>query len=310
MGLDNRTYWRGDSQNGGQGFHISLGFPRPGPAVKTLLILNAALFILQMILEQRENPFFLRAWMGMTVSGYWQAWRYLTFQFLHADFGHIFMNMLGLYMIGTSLEQVWGARRFATFYLLCGAAAGAAYVIMGNLLGLPPRMPLIGASGGVCGIVMACAILIPQMRLLFIVFPLSIRTAAMIIFGMMIFSVLGNLLGGPAERLQAMSNIAHLGGALAAAVWLLGPAMLRGRSRPRVEMSDAPDYPRPFATPRESAGRWERKLREQDEEDTEVDRILEKIHTGGVGSLTREEKETLQRATKRQKQEEDRIRRL
>ena len=71
-----------------------------------------------------------------------------------------------------------------------------------------------------------------------------------------------------------------------------------------------PSYPHPFVTPSVSAGTWQRKINQRAEEEAEVDRILEKIHTQGVASLTRAEKDLLQQATKRQKEEEDRIRRL
>ena len=309
MGMETRTYWREDPQSNSRnfGFSFRLGFPRPGKAIKALLLINVAVFILQSFWDPQH---LMRAWLGVTVGGYWQAWRYLTFQFLHADFGHIFMNMLGLYMIGTSLENYWGPRRFIAFYLICGVAAGAAYVLMGHFLGLPPRVPIIGASGGVCGVVMACAILFPQMRLIFIIFPMSIRLAAAIIFGAMIFGVIQDLLGSAQEKLQAMSNIAHLGGALAAAAWLYGPGLLRNARVQQPIQSEPPSHPRPFVTPSVGTGTWQRKVNQRAEEEVEVDRILEKIHTQGVASLTRAEKDLLQQATKRQKEEEDRIRRL
>ncbi|MEZ6192352.1 MAG: rhomboid family intramembrane serine protease [Phycisphaerales bacterium] len=57
-----------------------------------------------------------------------QVWRFVTFQFLHASFGHILFNMLGLYFFGPMVESHLGSRRFLAFYLLCGVASAVAYI--------------------------------------------------------------------------------------------------------------------------------------------------------------------------------------
>jgi membrane associated rhomboid family serine protease len=59
--------------------------------------------------------------------------------FMHASWGHLFGNMLGLYVFGTKLEMVWGAKRFLTYYLICGLGAG---VIIG-LATLVETYPMI-----------------------------------------------------------------------------------------------------------------------------------------------------------------------
>ena len=299
MGLHDRPYWREPQRGGlgGAGGGMRLSLPRPGRPVKVLLILNLAVFVLQMFLDRPRrygDPGLMSLWFGATVGGYWQVWRYVTFQFLHADFWHIALNMLGLYMLGSPLETTWGPRRFLTFYLVCGVAAGVAYVVIAALFGGPAWRPLIGASGGVFGIVLACAVLFPQFRLIFVIFPVPIRLAAAIIFGGMILLVLQSAsaaIGGePAAMGAAMSDVAHLGGAAAAAVWIWVLPTLRGT------MSQARS--------RSKQGAWRRKMQRLADEQADIDRILDKIKQEGIASLSEKEKRTLQDATRRQRHEE------
>ena len=114
----------------------------------------------------------------------------MTFQFLHdpTSLWHIGLNMLGLYMFGTPLERHWGTKKFLRFYLSCGVAAGVAYVAIGAALGNASWIPLIGASGGVYGILLACAVLFPTFRVILFIFPVPIRLAAILIFGGMLLS--------------------------------------------------------------------------------------------------------------------------
>ena len=136
MGLHDRPYMRDDAApmgGGGLMRGMSVGLPKISRVVKWLLIINAAAFVLQLVFEKNFNiP--VSGWFGATVGGFWQIWRYLTFQFLHDMFTpwHIVFNMLGLYILGTPLEQLWGPRRFLVFYLSCGAMAGLAFVILGD----------------------------------------------------------------------------------------------------------------------------------------------------------------------------------
>jgi len=78
-----------------------------------------------------------------------QVWRFITFQFLHANFQHLLFNMIGLYFFGQMMETYLGRQRFLSFYLLCGMAGAASYLIlwMLGLLVTSPNTPLVGASG-------------------------------------------------------------------------------------------------------------------------------------------------------------------
>jgi membrane associated rhomboid family serine protease len=299
MGLHDRPYWKDDAgaePDGGFVRSLAFGLPKPSKAVKWLLIINAAAFPLQLAFELGFS-INLSDWFGATTGGFWQVWRYLTFQFLHdtSSLWHIALNMLGLYMFGTPLEQLWGSRRFPRFYLSCGAVAGLLYVIVGLLLGNPGWVPLIGASGGVYGILLACAVLLPDLKLILVVFPVPVRLAAVIIFGGMILFLLSSLRAG-AYSGNFWSQVAHLGGAGMAAMWLWVIPRFGGMAQGAIR--------------RASRGSWQSKMQRRRAEQADIDRILDKIRLEGLASLTRKEKHTLKEATRRQQREDRDISRL
>jgi membrane associated rhomboid family serine protease len=299
MGLHDRPYWKdaaGAEPEGGFMRGLSVGLPKPSKAVKWLLIINAAAFVLQLALgKSLQAP--LNFWLGATAGGFWQVWRYLTFQFLHdtSNLWHIALNMLGLYMFGTPLEESWGSRPFLRFYLSCGAAAGLLYVIVGAILGKDSWVPLIGASGGVFGILLACAVLLPDLKLILVVFPVPVRLAAVIIFGGMILYLLSSLRAGVYSG-NFWSQVAHLGGAGMAAMWLWVIPRFGGAAQGAIR--------------RASRGSWQSKMQRRRAEQADIDRILDKIRLEGLTSLTRKEKHTLKEATRRQQREDRDISRL
>lgn len=271
-----------------QGRGFTIGMPKPTRIIKYLLIINGIAFVGQLLLA-RLNP---EAYLGVTLDGWWQPWRYITFQFLHSPGSllHIILNMLGLYMLGTPLAQHWGDKRFLRFYLTCGAVAGVAYVVMMGLMAPDDgSTPLIGASGGVYGIVLACAVLFPHFRLIFFLFPVPIRLAAVIIFGGMIFLVLRTLSSGQATS-AFWSDVAHLGGAVTAAVWIwILPKLTGSLQRSRARASE---------------GAWQRKMQKRQATQQEIDTILDKIREKGINSLSDKEKRKLQEASRRQNDED------
>jgi len=291
MPIYHRPYMRQDGYGQGSG---AFGLPRPTKVVKFLLIANIGVFLLQMlsraIFRRPGGVDPLSSAFGVTVGGFWQVWRYVTFQFLHDTDGiwHIALNMLAIYFLGTPLEGLWGPRRFLVFYLSCGALAGAAYVLIGAALGLDPAIPIIGASGGVYGIVLACAVLFPHFRIIFLFFPVPIRLAAIIIFGGMGLFVLSSISRGIGAA--AMSDVAHLGGAVMAALWLWAPRRLaQTGARPREWIKSAMRRRQANAA-----------MAQQEQ----IDRILRKVHEQGLGSLTGKERKKLHDATTTQRREE------
>ena len=295
MGLYDRPYMKEDGGGGlfpgggspGGGRGMMVGMPRAGKAVKILLLINIVVFILQHLFAMAFK-FELSRYFGATPGAFWQVWRYITFQFLHSKGGiwHIALNMLGLYMLGTPLEQRWGSRQFVKFYLTCGVVAGIAYVVIGNLAGQWMRdIPIVGASGGVYGVVLACAVLFPHFKLIFFLFPVPIRLACLIIFGGMFFVIMGGISSGQLSG-QFWSDVAHLGGAVAAAVWIWVLPKFKS------SVTEARDNI--------NKGAWQRKMQRLSEQQAEIDRILDKIHEEGIVSLSDREKKILKEASKRQ----------
>ncbi|MCW3086618.1 MAG: hypothetical protein JWQ78_4 [Sediminibacterium sp.] len=99
--------------------------------VKNLLIINGLFFLAQNTLGgpnggfSFDNLFALHAWQ----SGLFKPWQLVTHMFLHGDFGHIAGNMFALWMFGSVLENVWGSKRFLTFYMICGLGAALMHLL-------------------------------------------------------------------------------------------------------------------------------------------------------------------------------------
>lgn len=102
------------------------------PVVKNLLAINIILWLLTLV-----SPNFFARW-GVNINltdilgmHYWGSEKFnpaqlLTYIFMHSttDYMHIFFNMFAVYMFGSALENIWGARRFLFYYLLTGVGAG------------------------------------------------------------------------------------------------------------------------------------------------------------------------------------------
>jgi membrane associated rhomboid family serine protease len=90
--------------------------------IKNLLIINVLFFLAENTVGARFNMMELLA-LHHVKSPLFQPWQLVTYLFLHADFWHLFGNMFGLWMFGSILENLWGPKRFLTFYFLCGIGA-------------------------------------------------------------------------------------------------------------------------------------------------------------------------------------------
>jgi membrane associated rhomboid family serine protease len=99
--------------------------------VKNLLIINGLVLLAQYTLGKQgfaiDDWFALHAWQ----SPLFKPWQLLTHMFMHstAGIGHILGNMFALWMFGSILENLWGAKRFLIFYLVCGLGAALLHLI-------------------------------------------------------------------------------------------------------------------------------------------------------------------------------------
>jgi membrane associated rhomboid family serine protease len=195
MGFSSRSYARP---------YIGLpGLPR---GIKWLLIVNAAVFVLQWLTAGSEigRLFNYLALVPADVVRHLAVWQLVTYMFLHGGVSHILFNMLTLWMFGSTLEQTWGTRRFMQLYFFSGIGAGICIVALNYLLGAP-NIPTIGSSGAIFGIILVCAMLWPdQIVLMSFIFPIKLKYMVMII-GAITFMAAWNVNSG-------VSNIGHLGG--------------------------------------------------------------------------------------------------
>ena len=255
-----------------------------------LLCINGGVFLLDAVLvgSRRGSSLAPHDWgafsVGQGVFGL-QLWRMITYQFLHGGLMHLLFNMIGLYFFGPLMERWWGSRRFLAFYLLCGIGGAGLYTALSfvpGLLGVSIHSSLIGASGCIFGILIGCAVLYPNQRvmLIFPPIPMTMRTMALCFLGLGVLS----LMAGSAN---AGGEAAHLGGAALGWFLIKNPRWLNF-----VDRNWFGDLQR---------HRQERQRHAAAKEDAQVDRILSKVREHGLASLTNREKKTLQRATDRQR---------
>lgn len=96
-------------------------FARITPVVKNLLIINIALLLIPSILNiDLTNIFGLR----YVFAESFQPYQFITYMFLHSNFGHLLGNMFALFIFGPMLERFWGAKKFFIFYMITGVGAG------------------------------------------------------------------------------------------------------------------------------------------------------------------------------------------
>ena len=272
MGIYDRDYNRHSYSRPTGGMRMAM--PPLTPVVKWLLIINISVFVVSMLAPPLGNLIYsLFAVSTESVFLSLQIWRIITYQFLHAGLGHIFMNMLVLYFFGPTLEMRWGSKKFITFYLTCGAIGGILYPVM-YYIGLPfmTQGTLVGASGAIYGLIAACVIYYPRaMVYIYGIFPIPLAVLGVV---MVIFSMSGMLAGQ-----NAGGEVAHLSGMAAGAVYVLWQPWF---DRTRQKMNE---------------GKWRKKVEDERNLHKEVDRILEKVHNSGMKSLTRKEKQILRKAT-------------
>ncbi len=233
-----------------------------------------------------------------------EYWRLIGFQFLHANIGHLFFNMLGLFFFGPMVEQYLGSKRYLAFYLLCGIAGAVLYLILNvagivatDVLGVTVQVPLllfndvstplVGASAGIFGVLMAGAYLEPNAIAYLMFFPMRLATLAWVLIGIALLTVFmnGENAGGQA---------AHLGGALAGWFFIRRSHMLHGFFD---ILGRADPTSRHYRAKRASR----RQAMMSPARQSEIDKVLDKISTSGIHSLTEEEKRLLADDTERRR---------
>ena len=285
MGIYDRDYYQ-EEERGRYGGVGRGGYTSGRSLVVNLILLNAAIYVADVFSGQRisdvaalSSDIFRRPWM-------W--WQFITYGFVHDphDFTHILFNMLFLWVFGTDVETVYGKAEFLRIYLTAIVLAGVAWAATVAASGGPS---LVGASGGIMCLMILFVLHFPR-RLLYIwgVIPIPAWAIGTLYVVVDLFGMGSN---------DMVAHVAHLAGAAFGflyyrAGWNLGRLVPRSLSvaslrinKPRLRVHEPKDE--------------ERDLGRQ------VDQILEKISREGEASLTRQERRTLEKASRRYQRRRD-----
>lgn len=191
-------------------------FGRLTPMVKNLLIVNVGVFLIGAIIFGNINVYLA---LYPFDSPYFKPYQLFTYMFAHGGFGHILFNMIGLMVFGSILEQFWGSNKFLIFYMVTGI--GAALVYSGfnyfEVFGPTEKLSsMVGASGAVYGLLMACGILFPNTELMLLFPPIPIKMKWLAI-GLGAIALYSGFRQDPGDN---VAHMAHLGGMFFAFIML------------------------------------------------------------------------------------------
>lgn len=182
------------------------------PAIKMLIAINVIVFVVNALVlpglsfnGEPLDSMFERMFALMPTGSemFYPYWQLVTYQFLHGGLGHLFFNMLALWMFGSELEQIWGSARFLVFYLLSGIGGGLLH------LAIDAGAPTVGASGAIMGVLVGFGMTFPDRPVM--MFPLFIPIPARIF---VIIYALIDLYSGFSSSADGVAHFAHLGGAV------------------------------------------------------------------------------------------------
>lgn len=294
------------------------GFFSFPPVIKNLLIINGIVFFIQLIFDNTiEGRVILNKWFALNpinldgIANWpfnFQVWQLITYQFMHGGFGHIFFNMFALWMFGSSIEDVFGSKKFLIFYLLAGVCAGLLQLFLSPILG-GAYAPTIGASGAVFGVLIAYAMFFPD-NLIFLYFLIPVKAKYLIAFLVVIeFLAVDSASSG-------VAHLAHLGGALFGFLYIMfdknSYVSLKNVFNKSYFYKANPNKRDIFTNPFNRTAQNNRDVDEANYYDlnqkdnaevsqVEIDAILDKISQSGYQNLTEHEKKILFQASKKMK---------
>jgi membrane associated rhomboid family serine protease len=246
------------------------------PATWWLIGITTGAHVLRVLLDR-----FAPAWAeaistyGPTTADGWRSfelWRPFTYLLLHSDVQHLLWNMLFLGVAGSMLEPRIGSRAFLRLYIISGLVASISPLFRGY-----GSIGTIGASGAINGTLVALAVLMPDIVVLFMfLIPMKIKWVVAIFLGIDVLNLIG--------RGNGIDSLCHvLGAATGFGIAFVGPRWVS----PWV------------ARRRAEKVREQKRVRiEQDlDEERELDRLLEKISREGMPSLSDAERKFLKRVS-------------
>jgi membrane associated rhomboid family serine protease len=205
----------------------TVAMPSITPLNKALILINVAVFGLQYFLGALVENWFALYPPQAERFGYpsFQVWQLLTYGFMHGSLTHLFFNMFAVFMFGSDIERLFGSKRYLIYYLVCVVGAALMHLIVVTSAGQPP-LPMVGASGGVFGLLLAFGMAFPK-RTLMLIFPPIPMPAWLFVTLYGIFE----LYMGITQTASGIAHFAHLGGM--ATGYVLIRYWRAQRSRPR-----------------------------------------------------------------------------
>ncbi len=172
------------------------------PLIQALLITNVLVFVLLQMLGPAVT-----GWLALwpVATGLFAPWQLATYAFVHANLMHLAFNMFGLWMFGSELERVWGARRLGLFYAASVLAAALAQLVVTALMG--SGAPTVGASGGLFGLLVGFAMVFPHRKIVPLLPPIPMPAWLFVtLYGLVELTL------GVTGSASGVAHFAHLGG--------------------------------------------------------------------------------------------------
>ena len=198
------------------------------PVTKNLLIINVLCYFGYIVAQKYGIDLNDTLGLHFFLASDFNLVQLVTYMFMHANFQHIFFNMFAVWMFGRTLEHVLGAKRFLSYYMVCGIGAGLVQELVQYIqyamelshydnvdtgLSIIPMaeflnmMTTVGASGAVYGILLAFGMLFPETRMFVFPLPFPIKAKYFVIG----YAVI-ELFSGFGSSGDGIAHFAHLGG--------------------------------------------------------------------------------------------------
>lgn len=174
-------------------------------SVSVLIFANVVGYLLELAM----GPEFEAGLALWPLRGGFMPWQLLSYAFLHANLGHLAVNMFGLWMFGRDVEAVLGKAGMVKLYFVSVISAAVTQLLVAGVSS--DQYATVGASGGVFGVLLAYAVYFPR-RIIVLLFPPIPMPAWLFVTLYAIFELTLGVMGTEV----GVAHFAHLGGMVGA----------------------------------------------------------------------------------------------
>ncbi len=209
----------------------NIGANSLSPVIKNLIIINSLMFLLTLAMERMNIDLNFVLGLFYWESPFFRPWQLITHMFMHGGFTHLLFNMFALWMIGTPVENVLGAKKFLLLYFISGLGAALCQMLVTHFMVAdfmtlaqtypdqfaslltqpysPINVPMVGASGAVYGALFAFGYMFPNAIVqIYFLIPMKAK------YFVAILAVIGLVSGISNSPGDNVAHFAHLGGML------------------------------------------------------------------------------------------------